>query len=201
MSGPEYLAVVGTMGVGKTTVAEMISQDWGHTVYKERPEKNPFLQGQYEDRIRNAFQTQVWFIEDIYRQITRAQNTQKDAVFDAWITQYGMSYAPTLLKNDELETYNKLYTAFNERIQQPSLLICLQAEIPEIVRRCMMRDRDFERKISVEYLTALDTSNRKWIKESTLPKVIIETDGLDIVNSAAARKHMLDRIDHARNTT
>lgn len=200
MSRPEILAVVGTMGSGKTTVAGIISEAWGHDAYKERPEDNTFLRGQYSDRPRYAFQTQIWFLMDIYQQILQAQKGSKNAVFDAWITQYAESYARAVLSTDELSIYRGLYDELTTRIQPPSLLIYLKADIEEILNRCKKRNRDFERNVGVDYLTTLDNFNREWIAASTLPKVIIETDGLDIVQSPAARKQMLDQIDRARNT-
>lgn len=200
MSRPECLAVVGTLGVGKTTVAQIISEEWGHDVYKERPEANPFLRGQYSDRARYAFQTQMWFLMDIYQQIQQAQNSSRNAVFDAWITQYAESYARAVLSKDELTIYTQLYDELTTRIDEPSLLIYLRADIPEIFNRCGRRNRDFEKNVKVEYLTTLDNFNREWIAASSLPKVIIETDGLDIVRSARARQQMLTAIDRARNT-
>ncbi len=194
------LAVVGTMGVGKTTVAQIISEEWGHDVFKERPEANTFLRGQYSDRPRYAFQTQMWFLMDIYQQIQQAQNGSRNAVFDAWITQYAESYARAVLSKDELTVYTQLYDELTTRIQQPSLLIYLRADIPEILKRCRGRDRDFEKNVGVAYLTTLDEFNREWIAASMLPKVIIETDGLDIVRSTRARQQMLTAIECARNT-
>lgn len=194
----ELLAVVGTMGVGKTSVAEIIAKDLGHTLYKERFEQNPFLQGQYKDRQRYAYHSQIWFLIDMYNQIRDAQEEQSNGVFDAWITQYAESYARALLTGPELDTYTELYQILEPRLRKPSLLVCLQADMSVILKRCRNRDRDFEKKVDIEYLTKLDQLNHEWISASTLPKVMIETDGLDIIHSRDARRVVIDQIKEAR---
>jgi len=199
MSRPECLAVVGTMGVGKTTLAEKIAQEWGHALYKERPEACPFLSGQYQDRERYAFQTQIWFLMDIYEQIRESQKNGSNTVFDAWITQYAYSYAPTLLSPDELTQYNKLYTELKKNIREPSLLISLQAKLSVILHRCRERERGYEEKVDIHYLKALDTKNNAWIKASTVPKVVIQIDELDIVHRPTALQQILSQIDKARH--
>ena len=63
-----YVAVEGVIGVGKTTMARLVSERMGMPVLFERFEENPFLGPFYVDRARYAFQTEVFFLLNRYRQ-------------------------------------------------------------------------------------------------------------------------------------
>jgi deoxyadenosine/deoxycytidine kinase len=55
-----YVAIEGVIGVGKTTLVRLLSQDLGATQLLEVFEENPFLSDFYSDRARYAFQTQIF---------------------------------------------------------------------------------------------------------------------------------------------
>ena len=45
---PKYIAIEGPIGVGKTSLAKQISQEFGHELCLEKPDENPFLNSFYE---------------------------------------------------------------------------------------------------------------------------------------------------------
>ena len=57
-----YVAIEGTIGVGKTSLAKLISERLGAKLVLEEFQDNPFLADFYEDPERHAFQTQLWFL-------------------------------------------------------------------------------------------------------------------------------------------
>ena len=48
---PKYIAIEGPIGVGKTSLAKQISQEFGHELCLEKPDENPFLNSFYENQI------------------------------------------------------------------------------------------------------------------------------------------------------
>ena len=46
---PKYIAIEGPIGVGKTSLAKQISQEFGHELCLEKPDENPFLNSFYEN--------------------------------------------------------------------------------------------------------------------------------------------------------
>ena len=76
-----YVAIEGTIGVGKTSLANLLSEKLGAKLVLESFEGNPFLSDFYDDPERHAFQTQLWFLLQRYqqqqelRQIDMFQNT------------------------------------------------------------------------------------------------------------------------------
>ena len=57
MKNLQYVAIEGTIGVGKTSLANLFSEKLGAKLILEAFEDNPFLTDFYEDPESNAFQT------------------------------------------------------------------------------------------------------------------------------------------------
>ena len=56
-----YIAIEGPIGVGKTSLANMIADKLNARKVFEKFEENPFLKDFYDDPESNAFQTQIFF--------------------------------------------------------------------------------------------------------------------------------------------
>ena len=67
-----YIAVEGVIGVGKTSLARLLQVPFGSNLLLEIYEENPFLSKFYEDRVRYAFQTQMFFLLSRYYQQRRS---------------------------------------------------------------------------------------------------------------------------------
>ena len=63
-----YIAIEGAIGVGKTSLANLMSKELGARLVLEEFEENPFLPDFYKDPERYAFQTQLFFLLQRYRQ-------------------------------------------------------------------------------------------------------------------------------------
>ena len=63
-----YIAIEGPIGVGKTSLAELLSKELGARLVLEDFEDNPFLPDFYNDPERFGFQTQLFFLLQRYRQ-------------------------------------------------------------------------------------------------------------------------------------
>ena len=68
MDQARYIAIEGPIGVGKTSLAERLAEVIGASVLREVTEENPFLANFYADADRHAFQTQLFFLLNRYRQ-------------------------------------------------------------------------------------------------------------------------------------
>jgi len=63
-----YIAIEGVIGAGKTSLASMLSERLSARFVQEKFEENPFLSRFYEDPEHYAFQTQIFFLLNRYRQ-------------------------------------------------------------------------------------------------------------------------------------
>src|SRR2546425_321104 len=74
MAEPSYIAVEGVIGVGKTSLARILSERLEARLLLERHDENPFLAEFYRDRARYGFQTQMFFLFSRYEQLNEAYN-------------------------------------------------------------------------------------------------------------------------------
>jgi deoxyadenosine/deoxycytidine kinase len=63
-----YIAVEGPIGVGKTALARRLATEFGSRLLLEQVEENSFLRKFYEDPARHAFEAQIGFLFQRYRQ-------------------------------------------------------------------------------------------------------------------------------------
>ena len=68
MKLPYHVAIEGTIGVGKTSLARLLSKESDAKLVLEQFEDNPFLSKFYQNSNSYAFQTQLWFLLTRYKQ-------------------------------------------------------------------------------------------------------------------------------------
>ncbi|MCF6237358.1 MAG: deoxynucleoside kinase, partial [Candidatus Marinimicrobia bacterium] len=71
-----HIAIEGVIGVGKTSLAERLTQNLDARLVLEEFDENPFLSSFYGDRRRYAFQTQLFFLLSRYRQFQDLRQTE-----------------------------------------------------------------------------------------------------------------------------
>src|SRR5215211_1544055 len=123
-----YIAVEGVIGVGKTTLARLLSAAFNSAVLLEAVEENPFLSDFYADRARYAFQTQVFFTLNRYRQQNELSTITSGVVSDYLFVKNSL-FARLNLQGDELALYQTLYDVLAEHVRRPDLVIYLQASL------------------------------------------------------------------------
>lgn len=204
----EYIAVMGTMGSGKTTAARLLAKDLQFSLVEENVKENAFLPRFYKDMSRWAFHSQLFFLMEKIRQMTEAKGALEKTpiVQDTPITQDVYSYAKAQyelghMDDAEWALYQKIYHEFTPHFPQPDLIVFLDTSIPAIEHRIANRGREFEQEIPTDYLTLLDKLNRKWLEQNTtIPVVVVHTDGLDISRNADAQKQFTSLVRGALRT-
>src|SRR5882672_2837779 len=68
MAENRYIVVEGVIGVGKTSLAKLLTERLKARLVLEEVEENPFLKDFYRDRGRYAFQTQMHFLFSRFQQ-------------------------------------------------------------------------------------------------------------------------------------
>lgn len=184
-----YVAIEGVIGVGKTTLARLLQPAFEAQVLLEEFEENPFLAKFYEDRVRYAFQTQIFFLLSRYDQqryrvpgvLHNGTNLLADYTFDK-----DALFARINLRGDELDTYDRLHAALAEKIPIPDLVVYLRADTDVLMQRITLRDRAYERNMERAYIDELNQvyeafyASQRWRS----PVLAIDTNDLDYVNNA-----------------
>ncbi len=194
MTAKPYIAIEGVIGVGKTTLARRLKPRFQADLILEAFEKNPFLSDFYSDRARYAFQTQIFFLLNRYRQQqTIPSRLEEGALLADYFFRKDLLFAELNLAGDEMVMYERLYLALADGIRPPDLVIYLRAEMETLMGRIAMRDRTYERKMDRGYIAALRQAYEQlFAAYDATPLLVIETDDLDFVRNP----HDLDEIEH-----
>ena len=181
-----HIAVEGTIGVGKTSLAKILSEELQGRLVLEEFEDNPFLRDFYNDRKRWAFQTQINFLISRYYQQLRLQ--QVDLFADKIISDYMFAkdklFAQTSLDDNEMLLYKKLATIFEKNITYPDLVIFLQSDVDRLMENIRKRARDYEKDIEWEYISQLnEIYNQYFFSYDKSNLLVINTNDIDFVNN------------------
>lgn len=182
-----YIAIEGVIGVGKTTLARLLKDQFKAEILLEIFEENPFLSDFYGDRARYAFQTQIFFLLSRYHQqrkgVREALGTNPWLISDYTFDKDSL-FAAVNLEGDELEMYYRVHEALGEKITRPDLIVYLKADTAVLMQRIAMRDRPYERQMEVNYIATLnETYETHFANYSTGNVLTINTNQLDFVRN------------------
>ncbi len=197
MSNFPFIAIEGVIGVGKTTLARRLAPDFRGEALLEVFEENPFLSDFYADRVRYAFQTQIFFLLSRYRQQHQAvpNALTRGPLFSDYTFAKDSLFAHLTLSADELTVYEKLHNALAEKIPTPDLLIYLRADLDTLMARIAMRDRPYERGMDRNYIDNLRLAYEGFFTAYTAsPVLVIDTTHLNIVADPDAYLDVRERI-------
>lgn len=183
-----YIAIDGVIGVGKTTLTNMLVHRFhGKAIYEEVDE-NPFLADFYEDPRRFAFQTQMFFLLSRYRQ--QQELPQRELFHQLIVADYTFwkdkIFAYLNLEARELFLYEKIVALMERDIPRPDIVVYLKSTPERLMQNIHQRGRHFERNISFEYLQSLNKAYNNFFHHYTeTPLLIINTTTMDFVKNGA----------------
>ncbi|SVE63253.1 uncharacterized protein METZ01_LOCUS516107, partial [marine metagenome] len=176
----------GPIGVGKTSLAQMLSRELGARLILEDFEDNPFLPDFYNDPERFAFQTQLFFLLQRYRQ--QQELRQVDMFQKLLVTDYmfvkDRLFASLNLNEKEMQLYDTVANLLERNVIKPDLVIYLQADTDLLMKNIAKRGRRMEKNITWEYIDTLNQVYTEYFfRYQETPLVIINTNNIDFVNN------------------
>lgn len=186
MSQDFYIAIEGTIGVGKTTLARLLQPVFKAHLLLEKFEENPFLSDFYQDRARYAFQTQIFFLLSRYRQQREIvlPTLGQGFIIGDYIFAKDRLFARLNLQSEELAMYQRVYNIMAENVPLPDLVIYLRAGTDVLMERIALRDRAYERNMDRQYIDDLRHAYERFFADyQETPLLILDTNQIDFVKN------------------
>ena len=182
----QYIVIEGVIGVGKTSLAQLMSERFNARLLLEQHDENPFLSDFYRDPQHYAFSTQLFFLLSRYRQ--QLEIPQRDLFHEVLVSDYLFAkdriFASLTLEDRELVLYDKIAHLLERDIPRPDLVIYLQSSTERLMANIRKRNRSYETNMSEDYIRELnDAYNRFFFNYRDTPLLVINSTELDFVNN------------------
>ncbi len=192
---PQFIAVEGPIGVGKTTLAKRLANTFSCETLLEQPEENPFLERFYQDQKTGALPTQLYFLFQRARKIQEIRQSdmfQKVQVSD-FLMEKDRLFAQTTLDNEELKLYQTVYKQLIIDTPKPDLVIYLQAPTDTLLSRVQKRAIHYEQSINSDYLRRLNEAYTDFFYYyDNAPLLIVNATEIDLANNDRDYQGLLD---------
>ena len=193
--------IAGVVGVGKSSLTNLIWDKWKFVPFREPVFDNPLLDKFYYDKKRYAFPLQVFFLNKRFEMCKKSleygssvmdRSIIEDTIFAKMLRDSGD------MDPYEYQIYRELFINMMEHVVQPDLMVYLKVQPEEAVRRIRKRGREYEVKNDTDYWYTLSQNYNEFFYDYNWSKLLtIDCDDLDFVNNQNDQDYILDQIDGA----
>ena len=206
------IVVGGMIGLGKSSVAEILGEHFKSEVFYESVDDNPILPLFYSEteeeiaKKRYPFLLQLYFLNTRFKSIKDAlhydNNVLDRSIYEDWyfakknmelgrISELEMNIYEGLLNNmmSELEELPK---------KAPDIMVYLKGSFETVMKRINLRGRDFEIDDSLrDYYHVLWEDYDNWINNyyNASEVVVIDMDNLDVVNNEDDKEILIKLVE------
>lgn len=197
-----HIAIAGNIGSGKTTLTNMLAKHYGWIPRFESVDHNPYLEDYYKDLARWAFNLEVYFLKQRFKDLLEIKRSEKTIIQDRTIFEgvyvfAANNYAMGNLSEKDFKTYMDLFDSMMMMVEWPDLMIYLQSSVPHLIENIQKRGRNYEQTIQIEYLKNLNDRYNEFIFEKYKGKVlVVDVDHLDFLHDTDAFRGVVDKIDN-----
>jgi deoxyadenosine/deoxycytidine kinase len=189
----QYLVIEGNIGSGKTSLAQILAQQWNTSLVLEEFADNPFLAKFYESAERYAFPLELSFLSERFSQLKNEINRdlfQPKVIADYFISKCQI-FASNNLKDDEWLLFNKMFDIVSNSLPQPEMIVYLYVHTTRLQDNIKKRGRDYEQKISDEYLNNIQSQYLQYFQQHPeLTVLMLDTSEIDFI----AQPHWIEII-------
>ena len=197
----------GVIGVGKSSMTEILSELLQTKAVYEPVSENPLLEKFYEDKGKYGFIFQIDMLSKRFEMIQEAMSVEngildrsiyEDSIFLDQLHEEGHVTAL------EKEVYHKLLNRMLKELEplpkkSPDLMIVLNCSFDEQIKRINSRAREFEKVEKgselYEYFKLHHKNYQEWIKKDLgFPKLVLDVTNYDFVNNLDDRILLIDKI-------
>ncbi len=181
-----YIAIEGVIGAGKSALAKKIKEKLNAELVLEQFETNPFLEKFYSDRKRYAFQTQMFFLINRFKQQEELKqgNLFTEYTVSDYIFEKDRIFAYLNLSGEELKLYESIFPLLERNLNKPDLIVFLQSSVDRLIYNIKKRGRKIERNITRSYIAELSEAyNNFFFRYNKTPLLIVNSTEIDFVHN------------------
>ena len=206
------IVVGGMIGLGKSSVAEILGNHFNSEVFYESVDDNPILPLFYSEseeeilKNRYPFLLQLYFVNTRFKSIKEAlyndNNVLDRSIYEDW---YFAKKNMELGRISELEmnTYEGLLENMLEELKElpkksPDIMVYLKGSFETVMKRINLRGREFEVDESLkEYYHFLWEDYDNWVNNhyNASEVLIIDMDTMDVVNNEADKHKLIEMVE------
>jgi deoxyguanosine kinase len=174
----KYITVEGNIGAGKTTLCNRLAETYNARLILEQFADNSFLPKFYKDPDRYAFQLEMSFLSERFKQLKQHLNTQ-DLFQAVTISDYLFIkcklFAKVTLAEDEYHLFQTVFDIIYPNLPSPELLLFLHCPINKLQENIKKRARDYEQEIPSEYLQKIQDAYQSHLQNIEIPVLMMDS--------------------------
>ena len=206
------IVVGGMIGLGKSSVAEILCEHFKSEVFYESVDDNPILPLFYSEseeeiaKKRYPFLLQLYFLNTRFKSIKDAlhhdNNILDRSIYEDWyFAKKNMELGR--ISELEMQTYEGLLNNMMSELDElpkkaPDVMVYLKGSFETVMKRINLRGRDFEIDDSLrDYYHFLWEDYDNWINNyyNASEVVIIDMDNLDVVNNEEDKEKLIKTVE------
>lgn len=191
---PQLISIAGLIGIGKTTLTNILADKLKANAILEPYDDNPFMPMVYDGRKELALDSELFFLTARAKQLYKSQLKENKANISDYIFDKTLIYAQNWLDSEQLNLYDKIYPAIAKNIVQPSLVIYIDGSIETCLDRIHKRNRPYEQKIQSTFMEKLNQGYDELFENfNTCPAIRITIEDFDCMRQPDI-EHLITQI-------
>ena len=192
---PQFIAIEGPIGVGKTTLAKKLASSFNYQTLLEEAGDNPFLEKFYQNDKQAALATQLFLL---FQRAQKIQDMRQADIFEPvrvsdFLIEKDPLFARINLDSNEFQLYEKVYQQLIIDAPRPNLVVYLQASTDVLLSRIQNRGISYEQSMGRKYLERLnEVYSEFFLYYDGAPLLVVNASEIDLVNSEEDYKHLVD---------
>ena len=206
------IVVGGMIGLGKSSVAQILGEHFGSDVFYESVDDNPILPLFYsageEEILKNRypFLLQLYFLNTRFKSIKEAlvknDNVLDRSIYEDWyFAKKNMELGR--INDLEMKIYEDLLNNMLEELEElpkkaPDIMVYLKGSFETVLNRIALRGRDFEIDDSLrEYYHFLWKDYDDWVNNyyKASDVLVIDMDIMDVVNNEEDKEKLIKLVE------
>jgi deoxyadenosine/deoxycytidine kinase len=202
--GNAIITIAGTVGIGKSTMTNALSQALQFRTSFEKVDTNPYLDNFYKDFDRWSFHLQIYFLAERFKEQKRIFEygggfVQDRSIYEDTGIFAKMHFDKGTMTKVDYETYTSLFDAMvmTPYFPHPDLLIYLDGSMDDVLSRIKERGRPMEQQTPVDYWQEMYERYENWINNFTAcPVLRLNINEYDILKNESTIEPIVERISH-----